>query len=64
MQNMWHIGSNAAMFLPLGLIIERKYGTPRVLVIWTLAVVGGNMFSAALEDPCTQVRPLSLIPAY
>ena len=34
---------------------QRKYGTARVALVWLIASLGGAFWSAAIEDPCTQV---------
>jgi membrane associated rhomboid family serine protease len=54
-QGLQHIACNVLIFLVLASHLERQYGTVRILVIGASAGVGGNLLSAVLEDPCTQV---------
>ncbi|GLC38021.1 hypothetical protein PLESTB_000445300 [Pleodorina starrii] len=50
-----HLAANLALTAALGWQMETKYGTVRVVAVWLAAVVGGELLSAAVEDPCRQV---------
>ncbi|KXZ56948.1 hypothetical protein GPECTOR_1g855 [Gonium pectorale] len=54
-----HLAANLALFAALGCQMEVKYGTVRLLAVWLLAAVGGELLSVAAEDPCRQVVGLS-----
>ena len=43
------LGSNLLLFLALGVHLERRFGTRRLLLLTMIAGVGGNFFSAAFE---------------
>ena len=43
------LGSNLLLFLALGVHLERRFGTRRLLILTMIAGVGGNFFSAAFE---------------
>ena len=43
------LGSNLLLFLALGLHLECRFGTRRLLLLTMVAGVGGNFFSAAFE---------------
>ncbi len=43
------LGSNLLLFLALGLHLERRFGTRRLIILTMIAGVGGNFFSAAFE---------------
>ena len=43
------LGSNLLLFLALGVHLERRFGTRRVLILTMISGVGGNFFSAAFE---------------
>ncbi|PNH07798.1 Folate-biopterin transporter 1, chloroplastic [Tetrabaena socialis] len=53
--NSHHLGANLALLAALGGPLERKYGTVRVVAVWTAAVVGGQLLSTAVEDTCRMV---------
>jgi len=43
------LGSNLLLFLALGVHLERRFGTRRLIILTMIAGVGGNFFSAAFE---------------
>ncbi|KAL6750021.1 hypothetical protein V8C86DRAFT_3144311 [Haematococcus lacustris] len=51
----WHVGSNLALLLLLGVGMERSLGSLTLAAAWLLAALGGAFLSAALEDPCVQI---------
>ncbi|KXZ44698.1 hypothetical protein GPECTOR_63g26 [Gonium pectorale] len=50
-----HLASNLALLLVLSSYLESLYGFWRVLPVWLVAGVAGNMASAFFEAPCTLV---------
>ncbi len=50
-----HILSNMLLFLVLAGLMEVKYGSVRVAAVWSMAYMGGQLLSVALENPCIQV---------
>ncbi|EFJ48541.1 hypothetical protein VOLCADRAFT_90873 [Volvox carteri f. nagariensis] len=50
-----HAAANLALTAALGWQMEAKYGTVRVMTVWLAAVVGGELLSVAVEDPCRQL---------
>ncbi|KAL0039710.1 hypothetical protein WJX77_005832 [Trebouxia sp. C0004] len=46
------LGSNLLLFLALGIHLERRFGTRRLIILTMIAGVGGNFFSAAFEGLC------------
>ena len=43
------LGRNLMLFLAVGVHLERRYGTRRIVILTVIAGVGGNFFSAAFE---------------
>jgi membrane associated rhomboid family serine protease len=43
-QNFMHLLSNCLLFVGLTSQMEAKYGTWRVVLLWVLSAVGGNLF--------------------
>lgn len=43
------LGSNLLLILGLGIHLERRYGTRRLMLLTAITGVGGNFFSAAFE---------------
>ncbi|GFR41939.1 hypothetical protein Agub_g2733 [Astrephomene gubernaculifera] len=54
-QSPLHLASNLALLLVLCTYLESLYGGWRVLPLWVVAGVAGNMASALFESPCTLV---------
>lgn len=54
-QSSMHLVSNLALFLVLSCYLESLYSVLRVLPIWLVAGVAGNMISAFFDAPCTIV---------
>lgn len=48
------LGSNMLLILGLGIHLERRYGTRRLIILTGIAGVGGNFFSAAFEVRSSQ----------
>lgn len=48
-QDFIQLGSNLLLFLALGVHLERRFGTRRLIILTMIAGVGGNFFSAAFE---------------
>ncbi|KAL0028230.1 hypothetical protein WJX79_003033 [Trebouxia sp. C0005] len=46
------LSSNLLLFLALGVHLERRFGTRRLIILTMIAGVGGNFFSAAFEGLC------------
>ena len=59
------LGSNLLLLLALGVHLEQRFGTRRIVILTVVAGVGGNFYSAAfevcnclamyLQKPCTIV---------
>ena len=47
-----HIMSNMIMTCAFGVMTERVYGVRVVALVWTLSALGGNPWSAAVENRC------------
>ncbi|GMH43202.1 hypothetical protein BSKO_11124 [Bryopsis sp. KO-2023] len=54
-QNFKHLFSNSLLFFSLAIQIEVKYGWWRICFLWFTSHMGGALFSAVLENPCTAV---------
>eukprot|EP00877_Chromochloris_zofingiensis_P014440 jgi/Chrzof1/924/Cz01g33230.t1 len=53
--NFQHILSNMLLFVFLSGLMEAKYGSARIIIVWFVSVLGGAFLSCALENPCIQV---------
>lgn len=51
-----HVAGNLLLLAALGFPLEARFGSLRIAVLWVVAAAGGALLSAAVEDPCTQVR--------
>lgn len=51
-EGLLHLLSNLLMLMAFSVQIERRYGSSRIAAIAVLSGIGGNMFTAVLEDPC------------
>jgi len=54
-----HLISNLLAFIPMSWYLERRYGWWRIFPIFFLSGLGGNFFSALLEDQCNVYAGLS-----
>mmetsp|Transcript_1755 Transcript_1755/g.6118 ORF Transcript_1755/g.6118 Transcript_1755/m.6118 type:complete len:565 (-) Transcript_1755:161-1855(-) len=54
-----HLASNTLLFISLAAHLEQKYGVARIASLCLISGVGGNLFSALFEDPCTLVAGAS-----
>lgn len=54
-EGLQHLASNLAIFLVLSRHLEHRYGTTRIILISFSAGLGGNLMSAVLDSPCSQV---------
>jgi membrane associated rhomboid family serine protease len=57
--NIRHVLANTLLLLLLGVQMERKYGSARLLLLWSLAVLGGGLLSVSADDPCKVVAGAS-----
>ena len=48
-ENFIQLGSNLLLLLVLGVHLEQRFGTRRIVILTVMAGVGGNFFSAAFE---------------
>ena len=53
-----HLAGNLLPALALCLLLETRYGTARVGLLWAAAVAGGALVGAVLGPPCGLVRRL------
>jgi membrane associated rhomboid family serine protease len=49
-----HMLSNLLLTLVLSMHLETKYGAWRIALVWVISCGGGQLVSAAAEDPCGQ----------
>ena len=54
-QSLQHLVANMLLFFALVSHLELNYGFWRLTLVWILSGVGGNLVSAAAEDPCSLV---------
>lgn len=47
-----HIIGNLTLYIPLGGLLEWRFGPFRFLFVLVVTIIGGNMFSALLEKEC------------
>lgn len=47
-----HIVGNLTLFIPVGGLLEYRFGPHRFLIVLIITIIGGNMFSALLEEEC------------
>lgn len=53
-QNFMHIFSNCVLFAGLAYTMERKYGTWRLVLLYVLSALGGNLFRWAAPGRLSQ----------
>ena len=55
----WHLLSNAVLFLIVGHDLERRYGVLRVIALFLVSGVLGNVYGLMLDAKCSAVGGLS-----
>jgi membrane associated rhomboid family serine protease len=58
-----HLAGNLLPALALCLLLEARFGTARVGLLWVAATAGGAFVSAVLGPPCALVRTFLIQPA-
>ena len=58
-QHFIHLFANVVLLLLMGCEVERRYGAPRIALLFVISMLGGNVLSAVADARCAVVVGLS-----